>query len=264
MRLEVEIVGNTVSTGLVNIYSSSGSGVSEYVITDEDDGNKYAIAVTNGQISVTITTDPASANPIVEDTLNASNNWKIITSYGQIAVQVSGTAQDDSVVLADTADGNDRKLVVSNGMLGTSVVSSTSETFEFDSNTCVLGTTNFSTIAGITTSGISDGFISVRAVNRMGQPVNQEKIISNGMAVRFYSKGEGARGRAKIIMRLSGQEKVANYKIMAEPDADIEDKDVMYPLNGVYGLTMGTIDFTRRIYDFDGITHHTECDVLDL
>lgn len=262
MRLEVEIVGNTVATGLVNIYSSVGSGVAGYVITDEDDGNKYSIAVTNGQLSVTLTTDAASANPIVEDTLNASNNWKIVTSYGQIAVQVSGTAQDDSVVLADTADGNDRKLVVSNGMLGTTVVSSTSETFEFDSNTCVLGTTNFSTIAGITTSGISDGFISVRAVNRMGQPVNQEKIISNGMAVRFYSKGDST--QRKILMKLAGQDKSALYKIMAEPDADIQDKDVIYPLNGVYGLTMGTIDFTRRIYDFDGITHHTECDVLDL
>lgn len=259
VRLEVEIVGSTILSGLVTVYASTGLGVAEYVVTDDSDGNEYAIKITDGVINISVSASAASANPIVEDTLDTGQHYEIGTNNGVIRITATATVQDDSVILADTSDSNDRLLLVSNGAIGTSVQTNTSEQFSFSDNGCEAGTTEFSSIAGLTSSGISDGFVNIRAVNRLGQPVNQQKDIDSTLPVRFYFKD------GRIRAKLSGQDRVANYKIMAEPDADVKDNDLVYAVSGLPpGLTIGQLSFTRHIYDFDGATHHIEAEVIDL
>lgn len=255
--MEVEIVGATISSGEVTIYSSTGAGVTQYVVNDETDGNKYAIRVNNRSISVTQVASPASDNPIVQDTLLSSYR-EIVTNNGVIGVAITTTVQDDTVILIDEGDSEDRKLVVSNNAVGTADSNSTTETFSFDDNDVQQGSTLFSSITGITTSGISDGFIKVRGVSKLGEPCNQKITIDADMKVRFYSQD----GRIKAA--LAGQDRVARYKIMAEPDADVDDNDLIYPASGIAGITMAQLDFVRHIYNFDGVTHHIEAEVFDL
>lgn len=259
-RLVIELVGNTVSAnGRVTVFAGSSSAVAQYVVTDRGTGTKYAIKVSDGVINITSTASSASSEPIVQDSLSSGVYWKIFVSDGVIGVESTATVQNDSVVLDDTVTGTDYQIIVSDGVLGITVAtSSTTESFTFSENGEKVGTTNFVSIAGITTFGISDGFINIRAVSKMGQPINQLISVQNNVPVRFYKQN----GRIKLVK--SGDELVAQYKIMAEPDLDIREEDLVYPLSGVVGITMGLINFVERIWDFDGLTHHTEAVLIDL
>ncbi len=64
-------------------------------------------------------------------------------------------------------------------------------------------------------------------------------------------------------MMKTGREKIAEYKIIAEPDADILENDLLYAVSGM-GITLGMVTFKERIFDFDGVTHHLEAEVMDL
>lgn len=261
VRLEVEIVGNTVSSGVVNVFSSSGSGVAQYVLTDRTTAQKYGLKVSDGTLNIVATSDPTSAEIIVEDSLDSGTYWKIFVDDGQIGWEVTGTAQDDTVLLSDTEDSSDRKVVISDGQLGTVVQSVTSETFNFDDNDCKAGETDFTTISGITVSGISDGFIKIRAVSKMGQPVNQQITVQSSMPVRFYPR-EIHDNRSTMLR--PGQDKLAEYKIMAEPDVDIQENDLVYAVSGIFGLTLGQVSFVEKFFNFSGVTHHTEAEVMNI
>ena len=65
-------------------------------------------------------------------------------------------------------------------------------------------------------------------------------------------------------MMKSGQEVIAKYKFMAAPDKLIEEKDIIYAVSNIQGLTRGEITFSESIIDFDGATHHTESEVKPL
>lgn len=242
---------------MVNVFVNTG-GVSSYIVTDRTLGSNFAIAVTNGVINITATGSAASSEPIVEDTIDTGTNYKIFVDNGIIGWEVTGTVQDDSVILSDTGDSTSRKLIVSNGILGTTVVSGTSETFSFDDNDVRVGTTDFSSIDGITTSGISDGFIRIRGLNKMGQPVNQEISVASSVPVRFYVK------QGIIQMKKQGQELIENRKMMAEPDLDLQNEDLIYVVSGIAGLTRGVVNYVKKVWDFAGVTHHTECTVMDI
>lgn len=259
-RLIVELVGCTVAAnGRVTVFAGASSVVTQYVVTDRITATKYAIKVSDGVINITSTGSSASAEPIVQDSLLSGVYWKIFVSDGVIGIESTATVQNDSVVLDDTITGTDYQLIVSDGILGIIVPSSaTSEAFTFSENTEKAGSTNFVSIAGITTSGITDGFISIRAVTKMGQPINQIISVQDNVPVRFYKQN----GRIKLVK--SGDELVAQYKIMAEPNLDIQEEDLVYPLSDVVGLTLGLVNFVERIWDFDGLTHHTEAVLIDL
>jgi hypothetical protein len=259
-RLIVELVGNTVlASGRVTIFASSSSAVAQYVVTDRVTGTKYAIKSSDGVINITSTASAASAEPIVEDNLLSGVYWKIFVSDGVIGIESTGTVQNDAIVLDDTVTGTDYLIVVSDGVLGLGTpANSTSEVFTFSENTEKAGVINFSSIAGITTSGITNGFINVRAVTKMGQPINQIISVQDNVPVRFYKQ----HGRIKLVKQ--GDELVSEYKIMAEPNLDIRDEDLVYPLSDVVGLTLGLVNFVERIWDFDGLTHHTEAVLVDL
>lgn len=135
---------------------------------------------------------------------------------------------------------------------------STTETLNFTENGVQVGVLDFTTLTGLTMSGISDGFIQVRALNKMGQPINQEIDVELAMPIKFYAQD----GRIRAMKQ--GREQVANYKLMAEPDADVQDNDFVYAISGVFGLTFGQVVFAEKIFDFDGGTHHTEAEIMDL
>lgn len=259
IRLEVEVMGCTVSaSGRVTVYSAGGSGVSSYVVQDRTLATKWAIQITSGVINISATASSASSEPIVEDSLTSGIHWKIYVDNGVIAIEASATVQDDSVLLNDTATSTTYELIVSDGVLGISAASTNSEVFTFSENLSKIGLINFSSIDGITMSGISDGFIKIKAINKLGQPINQLITAQSNVPVRFYRQN----GRIRLVK--SGEELVAQYKIMAEPDLDIRENDLVYPLSDVVGLTLGLVNFVERIWDFDGITHHTEAVLIDL
>ena len=139
-----------------------------------------------------------------------------------------------------------------------SVEGNVNESFNFTFNDVLVGEQNFTSITGITTDGISDGFVIVRAVSKMGQPLNQKVVVEAGMNVRFYAQD------GRIRARKDGQVKVAKYKIMAEPDAEIQENDFMFALSGISGMTFGVFSFVEKIFDLDGVTHHTEAELKDL
>lgn len=138
------------------------------------------------------------------------------------------------------------------------IAGSTNESFAFTENDIKIGIKDFTSISGIAVSGISDGFIEIKAVSRTGQPVNQEKEIYDSLAVRFFAIS------GRIRMQASGQEKIAKYKFMAAPDKVIQENDLIYAIAGIQGMTRGQVNFVEQIMDFDGATHHVEAEVMPL
>lgn len=138
------------------------------------------------------------------------------------------------------------------------VAGSTNESFAFTENDIKIGLKDFTSISGITLSGISDGFIEVKAVSPIGQPINQEQEIYSSLSVKFFPLS------GKIRMIAAGQEKVAKYKFMTAPDKVIKGNDLIYALSGIQGLTRGQVTFVEEIIDFDGLTHHIEAEVMPL
>ena len=135
------------------------------------------------------------------------------------------------------------------------VVGSTTESMYFTDNGVQVGILDFTSVSSIAVAGISDGFIYIDAVNDMGQPINKETTVQSSMPVRFFEQN----GRIKVIK--PGQEQYANIKMMAEPTADIRNNDIAYINSGIMGITICSLTFVQGIYDFDGATHHIECDI---
>lgn len=177
---------------------------------------------------------------------------------GMIGVEDVATVQDDDVLLNDTVTNTTYQLIVSDGMIGISVFGTTSEAFNFSTNDVKFGSVNFTQIDGITISGITDGFISIRAINKVGQPVNQLILAASSVPVKFYRK------KNRIRMEKAGQEKIGEYKLMAEPTLDIRENDLVYPLAGIVGVTVGMVTGVDKIFDFAGLTHHTEAEFMDV
>ena len=138
------------------------------------------------------------------------------------------------------------------------VAGSTTETISFAANGVQVSTKDFTSVSGITLSGIAGGLISVRAISKTGQFINREVTIENNMPVRFYAQS------GRIRMMRQGTEKIAEYKIMAAWNKDIQENDLLYPVSGIYGLTIGQITFVRKLFDFSGVTVHIEAEVAKI
>jgi len=135
---------------------------------------------------------------------------------------------------------------------------STTDTLAFTANGEQITSKGFTSVSGITVAGISNGFITLEALDKLGNPVNQEITIHSALPVRFYALN----GRIRMIT--AGQTNTAKYKIMIAPDKMVEPNDLMYSISGIQGLTRGQIDFVQEVVDLDGVTHHTEAEVLGL
>ena len=155
------------------------------------------------------------------------------------------------------------QVTITGATVGTGLVNiagTTNETISFSENGEKVGEKDYTNISGITISGIEDGFIEIKAVSRMGQPINQEKTRHSSLPVRFYAIAK----QRRIEMRAAGQEKVAEYAMIVAPDMKIAVNDRIYAVSGVFGLTLGQVSFVQEITDFDGLTHHTEAELLPI
>lgn len=258
-RMEVQISGGVISAGATVLIEGNGAvSIDEYVVMDRTLGVNQSIQFRSGSISITETTSPAQPEPIVQDSLDASLYFKIFVQNGNIGAEEVSTVQDDLVNLKDQVDLANFRLITSVGVVGGLEQSSTSEIFSFTSDGILSGSLDFTSLTRIACSGIVGGRIFVRAINNMGQPINQQISVEDDLPVRFYAQN----GRIRMLKH--GQDRIAKYKIMAEPDADIRDNDIIYAVSGCFGLTYGQIDFVEKFYDFDGVTHHTEAEIVDI
>lgn len=152
-------------------------------------------------------------------------------------------------------------MTITTGLI--SVAGTTDETFSFSDNGTLVGKKDFSTISGITVGGLAGGNIEVRAVSKTGQPVNQEVNVHTNIPARFFPMKSGARRQVKMMP--AGQQKMGQYILMVEPSRDIQENDVMYAISGIPGrLTRGQVMFVEHVLDFDGITHHLECEIAPI
>ena len=135
---------------------------------------------------------------------------------------------------------------------------STTDTLAFTANGEQITSKGFTSVTGITVAGISNGFITLEALDKLGNPVNQEISIHSALPVRFYALS------GKIRMMAAGQTDTAKYKMMVAPDKLIEPNDLMYAVSSIQGLTRGQIEFVTEIADLAGATHHIECDIFGL
>lgn len=251
--LEVEIDGNTVnSNGLVTVAEQTVIGVASYILQDRILGSNYEIQITNGIINISSTASANQNEPIIEDSLVTGQYWRIFISNGNLGMESIGIVENDDVSLTDTVTGINYSLIISAGNFGIDLGISSSETFSFSRNSVDRGSQEFIYISTITVSGISAGFISLKAINDMGQPVNQLGVVDSSMHCRFYTQ----QGRVK--MQKVGQVETGDWKMMCEPNADIEENDVVEIISGAAGITAGRIVWKEAIFDFAGLTHHIE------
>jgi len=234
-RLEITIDGASITNGLVSV-TGIGSGVlEEYVLQDRTLPQKWAFRIVNGVINAQEVEDVASSEPVVPDNLDSTKYWKIFIDNGIIGAE----ATSEVVGLTQTNDP---------------II----EQIQFAEDGIQVGTSDFLTMSGLTISGIDGGTITVRAIDELGQPINKEIVAESNMPIRWYTQN------GHIRMMDQGQEKIAQYKMMAGPLKDVQENDIVYALSGVFGLTIGEVSFSEKIYDFAGLTHHTEAEVMEL
>ena len=255
-RLEVIVDGASICNGLVSV-SGLTSSVSTLIVADCP--NKYAVQIENGMQKL-VQSWLNAKTWIVQDR-STSDKWKLSAENGIFKIVSSTEEVQEEPVFNDVGDTSlYQRLFVQNGMTGVEQLSLVTEQYSFIDDDKVVGTNEFTLITsdGITMSGISGGTVAIRSVNSMGQPINQEKTVQNFMKVRFFAED----GRVRALK--SGDDKIANHRIMAEPDADITEMDLVYGLTHIFGLTLGQVVFAEKILDFDGVTHHTEAEVMQL
>lgn len=191
------------------------------------------------------------------DILTARANIKYQTPFLIDAVLAAATLTFDR----QPAEECRLEVLVSGATISSGLVNiagSTNESFSIDANGSYVGTKDFSSVSGLTLSGIEDGYVSVKAVTRIGHPVNQEVARHSYVSCRFYPVS------GRIRMSAPGQQKIAKYKMMVAPDKNLSETDTVYPISGFAGLTMGIISFVEPIIDFDGTTHHVEAEIQEI
>jgi hypothetical protein len=241
VRLEVEIDGASITNGLINVSGIGIGDVENVVIQDRTLATKWALSIEHGEILISSTIDNDQGEPVIEDTGSPGTYFKLFIDNGEIGIESTIEVAGSSI------------------LPGSNIV----EQFLFDEDGVGVGESDFTSITGITLAGIDGGTIQVRAVNKMGQPVNQDYTIESNVPARFYEIG-GRLAVRKNVMKQTGQEKLVRYKLMAEPDLDLCQNDLIFAVSGVFGITLGQVDFVHKIYDFDGVTHHTEAELVDI
>lgn len=147
-------------------------------------------------------------------------------------------------------------VVVTNASVGGTVHVSgnTDESFVFSENGESVGSEDFSRIDGLTIQGLSGGLIEIKAVTPSGQDLVQKTQVYASVPCRLFT----AKGRNITVA--PGQVQQNRQKLMFAPTTVIKDNDEVYPVSKLPGFDMAKITFVDTLYDFDGATHHIECD----
>ena len=93
----------------------------------------------------------------------------------------------------------------------------------------------------------------------MGQRrASGETIVVAEMPVFFYMNV------GRYSRQLPGDVAIGDYTMMVMPDQDIQVGDLVYPVSGVAGLTLGQVLNVMAYPDFAGLTHHVDVQVKRL
>lgn len=93
-------------------------------------------------------------------------------------------------------------------------------------------------------------------VTDMGQRRSSgETTIEAQLPVYFYMNN------GRYNRNLPGDMALGDYTMMAMPDKDIQVGDLVYPVTGVAGLTIGQVLNVMAYPDFAGMTHHVDVQV---
>lgn len=142
---------------------------------------------------------------------------------------------------------------------GTGVVTingNTSESLNFTSDGIQVGQLDFSSLTGLSFSGISGGHVKARAVSNMGQPINLQYVVAAGISCRFFQNA-GFNRQFQAGQQIAGTNRI-KLGMMLEPIADIAENDYVYGDYGIVGITVMQVSFYEALYDFAGATHHIE------
>jgi hypothetical protein len=138
------------------------------------------------------------------------------------------------------------------------VAGSTTEVLSFTASGMQRSTRYYTSLTDLTLTGFDGSTLSIRAINSMGQPVTQENVAFNSVNVRFYAQG------GRIFIQKPGPVVPGAFRVMAEPDSDIRENDIVEVLSGVTGMTAGRVVRCDRLFDFAGVTHHAEIELIDI
>lgn len=82
-----------------------------------------------------------------------------------------------------------------------------------------------------------------------------ETTVHSGLSVYFDINPKG------YAWDSAGNKTNVDYWMFALYVANLQPGDLVYPLTGIVGLTLGRVTTITPILDFDGITHHVEAGV---
>ena len=91
-----------------------------------------------------------------------------------------------------------------------------------------------------------------------GRRATGETIVVAELPVFFYMNA------GRYQKNLPGDQQLGDYTMMAMPDEDIQVGDLIYPVRGVAGLTLGQVLNVMAYPDFAGLTHHVDVQVKRL
>ena len=80
-----------------------------------------------------------------------------------------------------------------------------------------------------------------------------ESIVGDAISIYFYELS------GYQVRQLPGDFANVKYRFMAKFGTNVQPGDVLSPMYGINGLTVGLIKDVQQIRDLDGLTHHIEC-----
>ena len=89
----------------------------QYVVNDRTTADKWAIKVTGGVLYIDTTSDDASDEPIVKDTINKANHFKIFVDDGVLGCEDTTHKQNDYIAIKDQNTQDLWQLRVSAGIV---------------------------------------------------------------------------------------------------------------------------------------------------
>jgi hypothetical protein len=92
------------------------------------------------------------------------------------------------------------------------------------------------------------------AVTSMGdrRPAG-ETIVGDGISVYFYELS------GYQVRNLPGDFDKVRYRFLTRLGTDVQPGDMVSPMYGISGLTLGLVKDVQQIIDLNGLTHHIEC-----
>lgn len=238
IRLEVQLRRSTITNGVVIVEGAGARNISDIIVKDRTLDVRWKIRIISGNILIEPTFEQYQGEPVIADSIIPDTRYRMGFDSGVPVFSNTDEPLGGQVVLQDSyentkfyelrVDNTFEGLGLTNHFLNSDVLAgfTISERFNFSRNTVVIGTFNFFSIGTISTFGISGGEINVKAVNRMGQPVNQRITVEVNVPVRFIQQ------HGKVKSFKTGDDKIRKTIMLAEPELDLLENDLVYDYTG--------------------------------